>query len=198
MHFPTVGIKIRCHYRAVFLVPWGGGGWDWVHWVRWPLIGPLYQPRMMNVKQSVEWELVGKIEVLKENQPEWHFVHHNSHMTGPQLEPTLRSAQPWRPWTCNDRQRLHQTNRLCYDTADFGAVVTGKTLLLLPSIFVCKTGHSTVPIAIHLPYICLNQSQSYWAFGLFPPSGLVESRKHDVSETGFVSVLRWGGKTPTQ
>jgi hypothetical protein len=29
-------------------------------------------------------------------------------------------------------------------------------------------------------------------------SGILETRKHDVSETGSVSVLRWGGKTPTQ
>jgi hypothetical protein len=27
-------------------------------------------------------------------------------------------------------------------------------------------------------------------FGLFPSSGILENRKHDVSETGFVSVLR--------
>jgi hypothetical protein len=34
--------------------------------------------------------------------------------------------------------------------------------------------------------------------GLFPPSDILESRKHDVSETASVSILRWGGKTPTQ
>jgi hypothetical protein len=33
-------------------------------------------------------------------------------------------------------------------------------------------------------------SQNYWLFGLFTPSGILENRKHDVSQTGSVSVLR--------
>jgi hypothetical protein len=41
-------------------------------------------------------------------------------------------------------------------------------------------------------------TQNYGIFGLFPTPGMLENRKHDVSETGSVSVLRWGGKTPTQ
>jgi hypothetical protein len=32
----------------------------------------------------------------------------------------------------------------------------------------------------------------------FRYSGILENRNHDVSETGSVSVLRWGGKAPTQ
>jgi hypothetical protein len=32
-------------------------------------------------------------------------------------------------------------------------------------------------------------SQNYWCFGLFPLSGILENRKHDVSETGSVSIL---------
>jgi hypothetical protein len=41
--------------------------------------------------------------------------------------------------------------------------------------------------------------QNYWGFGLFPSSGILGTSKHDVSETGSVSVLRCGGgeKTPT-
>jgi hypothetical protein len=35
-------------------------------------------------------------------------------------------------------------------------------------------------------------TQNYCVFGLFPSSGILENRKHDVSETGSVSVLRWG------
>jgi hypothetical protein len=29
--------------------------------------------------------------------------------------------------------------------------------------------------------------QNYWVFGLFPSSGIIGIRKHDVSETGSVS-----------
>jgi hypothetical protein len=31
--------------------------------------------------------------------------------------------------------------------------------------------------------------QNYWYFGLFPSSGILENRKHDVSETGSVSKM---------
>jgi hypothetical protein len=33
-------------------------------------------------------------------------------------------------------------------------------------------------------------TQNYWVFGLLPSSGILENIKHDVSETGSVSVLR--------
>jgi hypothetical protein len=36
----------------------------------------------------------------------------------------------------------------------------------------------------------VNNTQNYWVFGLFPSSGILENRKHDVSETGSVLVLR--------
>jgi hypothetical protein len=41
-------------------------------------------------------------------------------------------------------------------------------------------------------------TQNYWVLGLSPLSSILETRKHNISETGSVSVLRWGGKTPTQ
>jgi hypothetical protein len=35
-----------------------------------------------------------------------------------------------------------------------------------------------------------SSSQNYLVFGLCPSSGILEARKHNVSETGSVSVLR--------
>jgi hypothetical protein len=37
-------------------------------------------------------------------------------------------------------------------------------------------------------------TQNYWVFGLCPSYGILETRKHKVSETGSVSFLRWVGE----
>jgi hypothetical protein len=34
----------------------------------------------------------------------------------------------------------------------------------------------------------MHQTQNCWVLGRFPSSGILENRKHDVSETGSVSV----------
>jgi hypothetical protein len=40
--------------------------------------------------------------------------------------------------------------------------------------------------------------RNYWVFWTFPSSGILQTRKHDVSETGSVSVLRLrGGREAT-
>jgi hypothetical protein len=56
---------------------------------------------MMSVEQSVEWELAGETEVLGENLPQCHLVHHKSHVT-------WRGVEPWPPPPA--------TNRLSYGT----------------------------------------------------------------------------------
>jgi hypothetical protein len=40
-------------------------------------------------------------------------------------------------------------------------------------------------------------TQNYWVFGLFASSGILETRKHDVSETGCFRPQVKGEKTPT-
>jgi hypothetical protein len=42
---------------------------------------------MMNVEQSVEWELAGETEVLGETLPQCHFVHHKFYMIWAGREP---------------------------------------------------------------------------------------------------------------
>jgi hypothetical protein len=42
---------------------------------------------MMGVEQSVEYELAGETEVLGENVPQRHFIHHRSHKNRPGIEP---------------------------------------------------------------------------------------------------------------
>jgi hypothetical protein len=75
--------------------------------VRRPLIGLLYQPRMIYdeyMEQSVEWELAEETEVLGENLSQCHFVQHKSRMTWPGMEsrPTL-----WEVWPLKHTSSLN-------------------------------------------------------------------------------------------
>jgi hypothetical protein len=69
-----------------------GEVWGWVHLVRRPLFVLFYRPQMIDDDECGvvgEWELAGETEVCGENMPQFHLVHHKSHMTCPGLEPML-------------------------------------------------------------------------------------------------------------
>jgi hypothetical protein len=50
---------------------------------------------MMMMEQLVEWmALAGETEVLGENLPRRHFVHHKSHLSDPGANPGHRGGKP--------------------------------------------------------------------------------------------------------
>jgi hypothetical protein len=51
---------------------------------------------------------------------------------------------------------------------------------------------SSLNVAIKdMPYIKISaHSQNYWISGLCPMSGILNTRKHDIPETGSVSIFR--------
>jgi hypothetical protein len=49
---------------------------------------------------------------------------------------------------------------------------------------------SDVEIITNTAPVNVTKIHNYWGFGLCPSSGILESRKHYISETGSVSVLR--------
>jgi hypothetical protein len=59
---------------------------------------------MVIVEKLVEWRLTGETEVIGENLPQRHFVHHEPHITGPGFELGRRGGEP-------------ETNRLSYGAA---------------------------------------------------------------------------------
>jgi hypothetical protein len=64
-----------------------------------------YHPRMMmSVVQLVEWELEGETEVLAENLPQCHCVHHKSHTTWARTRTTELGRRLKFPLGRTDRQ----------------------------------------------------------------------------------------------
>jgi hypothetical protein len=82
--------ELHLFIDSLFFFNSHSGGWSpsWFHSARRPLNGLLYLPRViMMMEKLVEWRLAGETEVLGENLPQRHFVHHKSHLTRPGLEP---------------------------------------------------------------------------------------------------------------
>jgi hypothetical protein len=49
---------------------------------------------MVIMEQLVGWRFAGETEVLGENMPQRHFVHHKTHITRNGLEPGHRGGKP--------------------------------------------------------------------------------------------------------
>jgi hypothetical protein len=81
-------VDILSRFRVFFFnLHSGGSSPNWVHSARRPLTVLLYPPRVIvRMENLVEW-MAEETEVLGENLPWRHLVHHKSHLTRPGIEP---------------------------------------------------------------------------------------------------------------
>jgi hypothetical protein len=104
---------------------------------------------MMIMKQSVEWELSGETEVIGENLPQCHFVHHKSHMTWPDLGSNSgrRCGKP-------------ATNRLSYGTAFLQYLLWSRKCSILSPEWLY--GHSVLLLLYMTIKACLEKSTHFY------------------------------------
>jgi hypothetical protein len=65
--------------------------------------------------------------------------------------------------------------------------------IIFPSIFIGGF-YTEFQVRFWRVLTMVYNTENYCVLGLCPSSGILEARKHNVSETGSVSVLRWGGE----
>jgi hypothetical protein len=134
----------------------------------WPIVACTGWFMMM--ENLVEWRLAGETELLGENPPLSHFVHHKSHLTRPGIEP-----------------RKPATNRLSYGAAWLQVVTTNNynTIVNFHTLQITTVSAKSFQSAVSSPVIPL------WQLLTVKVPQLPYSLRHCLSEylTTFCTEL---------